>query len=129
LIGLEVIDLFDDFVNEEHLSDLILKLLEMGALEIKGYDDLSDQFIYNLTPKCQELFPELFDEHFKMINELAFKLWSKELIEMTFDSDGTPMVMPKNIDYTRSIMPMLPEEERFFLQNLLDKYEKDTQER
>jgi hypothetical protein len=26
-------------------------------------------------------------------------------------------------------MPMLPEEERFFLQNLLDKYEKDTQER
>jgi hypothetical protein len=39
------------------------------------------------------------------------------------------MVMPKNIDYTRSILSILPEEERFFLQNLLDKYEKDTQER
>ncbi len=121
--------MFDDFVNEEELSDLILKLLETGALEVKGYDDLSNQFIYNLTPKCQELFPELFDEHFKMINELAFKLWTKELIEMTFDSEGTPMVMPKNIEYTKSILYNLPEEERFFLQNLLDKYEKDTKER
>jgi hypothetical protein len=129
LIGLEVIDLSDEFVSEEHLSDLILKLLEMGALEVKGYDDLSDQFIYNLTPKCQELFPELFDEHFRMINEIAFTLWTKELIEMTFDSDGTPMIMPKDIEYTKSVLSILPEEERFFLQNLLDKYEKDTKER
>jgi hypothetical protein len=129
LIGLEGIDLSDEFVSEEHLSDLILKLLEMGALEVRGYDDLSNQFIYNLTPKCQELFPELFDEHFRMINEIAFTLWTKELIEMTFDSDGTPMIMPKDIEYTKSVLSILPEEERFFLQNLLDKYEKDTKER
>jgi len=114
--------------NEEDLSDIILKLIEMGALEVRGYDDVSNQFIYNLTPKCQELMPELFDEHFKMINELAFKLWSKELIEMTFDKDGVPMVMPKNIEYTKSIMYTLPDEERFFLENLINKYEKDTKE-
>jgi hypothetical protein len=119
----------EEYVSEEDLSNLILQLIEMGALEVRGYDDISDQFIYNLTPKCQEIMPDLFEEHFKMINELAFKLWSKEIIDLTFDKDGIPMVMPKNIEYTRSIMKDLPDEERFFLENLLQKYENDTKEK
>ena len=119
----------EEYVSEEDLSNLILQLIEMGALEVRGYDSISDQFIYNLTPKCQEIMPDLFEEHFKMINELAFKLWSKEIIDLTFDKDGIPMVMPKNIEYTRSIMKDLPDEERFFLENLLKKYENDTKEK
>ena len=119
----------EEYVSEEDLSNLILQLIEMGALEVRGYDSISDQFIYNLTPKCQEIMPDLFEEHFKMINELAFKLWSKEIIDLTFDKDGIPMVMPKNIEYTRSIMKDLPDEERFFLENLIQKYENDTKEK
>ena len=119
----------EEYVSEEDLSNLIMQLIEMGALEVRGYDDISDQFIYNLTPKCQEIMPDLFEEHFKMINELAFKLWSKEIIDLTFDKDGIPMVMPKNIEYTRSIMKDLPDEERFFLENLIQKYENDTKEK
>jgi hypothetical protein len=119
----------DENMSEEDLSNIILQLIEMGAIEIRGYDSVSDQFIYNLTPKCQEILPDLFEEHFKMINELAFKLWSKDIINLTFDKDGIPMVMPKDIQYTRSIMNNLPDEERFFLENLLQKYEKDTKER
>jgi len=122
------IDLFEDEINEEDLTSIISQLLEIGALEIRGYDSVSDQFTYNITSKCQEIMPELFEEHFKMINELAFKLWSKDIIELTFNKEGTPIVMPKNIEYTRSIMYTLPEEERFFLENLLDKYEKDIKE-
>jgi hypothetical protein len=122
--------LFDEeYVSEEDLSNLILQLIEMGALEVRGYDSISNQFIYNLTPRCQEIMPDLFEEHFKMINELAFKLWSKEIIDLTFDKEGIPMVMPKNIEYTRSIMNDLPDEERFFLENLIQKYENDTKER
>ncbi len=119
----------EEYVSEEDLSNLILQLIEMGALEVRGYDSISNQFIYNLTPKCQEIMPDLFEEHFKMINELAFKLWSKEIIDLTFDKEGIPMVMPKNIEYTRSIMNDLPDEERFFLENLIQKYENDTKER
>jgi hypothetical protein len=118
----------EEYVNEEDLSNIILQLIEMGALEIRGYDSISNQFTYNLTPKCQEIMPELFEEHFKMINELAFKLWSKDLIELTFDKNGIPMVMPKDTEYTRSVMYTLPEDERFFLENLLDKYKKDMKE-
>ena len=119
----------EEYVSEEDLSNLILQLIEMGALEVRGYDSISNQFIYNLTPKCQEIMPDLFEEHFKMINELAFKLWSKEIIDLTFDKEGIPMIMPKNIEYTRSIMNDLPDEERFFLENLIQKYENDTKER
>lgn len=119
----------EERLNQEDLSNIILQLIEMGALEVRGYDSISNQFIYNLTPKCQEIMPDLFEEHFKMINELAFKLWSKEIIDLTFDKEGIPMVMPKNIDYTRSIMNDLPDEERFFLENLIQKHENDTKER
>jgi hypothetical protein len=126
---MEGTDLSDEeYVNEEDLSNIILQLIEMGALEIRGYDSISNQFTYNLTPKCQEIMPELFEEHFKMINELAFKLWSKDLIELTFDKNGIPMVMPKDTEYTRSVMYTLPEDERFFLENLLEKYKKDMKE-
>lgn len=115
-------------MSEQDLTNVIAQLIEFGALEILGYDSISNQFTYSITPKCKELFPELFEEHFKMINELAFKLWSKDLIELTFDKDGVPMVMPKNIEYTRSNIYTLPEDERFFLENLLSKYKKDTKE-
>jgi len=118
----------EEHLNQEDLSNIILQLIEMGALEVRGYDSISNQFIYNLTPKCQEIMPDLFEEHFKMINELAFRLWSKDIIDLTFDKDGIPMVMPKDIEYTRSVMYTLPEEERFFLENLLQKREKDMKE-
>ena len=87
----------EEYVNEEDLSNIILQLIEMGALEIRGYDSISNQFIYNLTPKCQEIMPDLFEEHFKIDNELAFRLWSKDIIDLTFDKDGTPMVLTKDI--------------------------------
>jgi hypothetical protein len=63
--------------------------------------------------------PELFDEHFKMINELAFKLWNDGLIEMNFDKDGTPMVMltQRAIDEKEDLI----DEERFFIENLINK--------
>ena len=34
----------EEYVSEEDLSNLILQLIEMGALEVRGYDDISDQF-------------------------------------------------------------------------------------
>lgn len=118
----------DDFISDRELSMVIEKLLEMGAIEIKGYDSITGQLTYNITPKCQELVPGLFEEHFKFINDLAFKLWKDGHIEITFDIDGIPMVMSKGVEYTRSIMNTLPDEERFFLENLIEKVERDIKE-
>lgn len=106
--------------SEEQYNSLIEKLIEIGALEITGYDVISDQFTYNITPECEELMPELWEEHFKFVNELAFKLWSDGLIEMTFDKDGTPMVMLKQ--EAVDIKDTLPDDERFFIENMINKH-------
>jgi hypothetical protein len=106
--------------NEDEYQDLISKLIEMGALEITGYDSISDQFTYNITPECEELMPELWQEHFRFVNELAFTMWSKGLIEMSFDKDGIPLVMLKK--EAVDIKDTLPDEERFFIENMLNKY-------
>ena len=118
----------DEYLNDKDLSILIDKLIELGAIEIRGYDSITGQFTYNITPKCKELVPELFEEHFKFINEIAFKLWQKDHIDITFDIDGTPMIISRGVKYTRSIMNTLPDDERFFLENLVDKVEKDLKE-
>ena len=117
-----------DGISEEEYGDLIRMLIDIGVLEVIGFDEKSNQFTYGLTPKCQELMPELFDEHFKMINELAFKLWNDGIIEMMFDKDGTPMVMLKNLEYAMNIKDSLPDEERFFLENLIYKHQNDLKD-
>ena len=114
-----------DDISEEEYNSMIQKLIDIGVLELVGFDEKSGQFTYGLTPKCQELMPELFDEHFKMINELAFKLWNDGIIEMVFDGDGVPMVMVKDLEHTIKIKDTLPDEERFFLENLIYKHEND----
>lgn len=119
--------MMDDFTEEEY-SDLIQKLIDIGALEVVGFDEKSNQFTYGLTPKCQEILPELFDEHFKMINELAFKLWNDGHIEIMFDKDGIPMVMIKDVEHVMNVKDTLPDEERYFLENLLYKRERDIED-
>lgn len=108
--------------TEEEYQDLISKLIEMGVLEITGYDSISNQFTYNITPECEHLMPELWEEHFKFVNELAFKMWSNGLIEMSFSEDGVPMVMLKQ--EAVDIKDTLPDEERFFIENMINKHNK-----
>ena len=117
-----------DDVSEEEYSNLLEMLLEAGVLQIVGFDKKTNQMTYGLTPKCKEVFPELFEEHFKFINEMAFKLWNEGIIEMTFAEDGTPMVMVKDYEYTMKIKELLPDEERFFLENLIYKHEQDLKD-
>jgi hypothetical protein len=107
-------------ISEEEYNNLINKLLEIGVLEITGYDSISDQFTYNITPQCEELLPELWEEHFKFVNELAFEMWNEGLIEMNFSKEGVPLVMLK--PETVAIKDSLPDDKRFFIENMLNKY-------
>lgn len=106
--------------TEEEYNELMAKLLEMGVIELTGYDSISNQLTYNITPECQDLLPELWEEHFKFVNELAFEMWSDGLIEMAFDKDGVPMVMLK--PDTVAIKDTLPDDKRFFIENMINKH-------
>lgn len=105
---------------DEEYDNLVDMLIELGALEIIGYDVKSNQFTYGITEKCKEIAPALYDEHFKAINALAFKLWQDGVVEMQFDTDGVPAVMLT--DMAVEIKDTLPDEERFFIESLIKKH-------
>jgi hypothetical protein len=96
-------------------------LLEHGLIEIYGVDPITEEITYTMTDKCREVMPELFEEHMKHINQIAFDLWEKGYIEMNFDEEGTPMVMLKPLDYEKDIFPIINYDEINFLQNMLTK--------
>jgi len=112
--------------ENDEVNQLIEYLIEAKALEINGYDSIGDQFTYKFTPKIKEIMPELFEEHFAFINQIAFDLWNKGIIEVKFDENKGPMVFLKDVDHTRSIAKELPEDERFFLENMLNQYDLDN---
>jgi predicted metalloprotease with PDZ domain len=115
----------EDF-DKEDIDELIDQLLEMGVIKLHGFDKTSNDFTYILTPKAKELYPELFEEHFSFINQLAFDLWEKGYIEMKFEDRG-PLVMLKDLDYENEVFPHVTTDERFFIENMLylDDYKDD----
>jgi len=105
---------------EESIDRIIAQFLEDGIIEIHGFDKISEQITYRLTPKAKEVLPELFEEHLAFVNQLAFDLWEKGYIEMRFDLEGSPLVMLKDMDYVQDVYPKINEEERFFIENMIN---------
>ena len=107
-------------MNEfEEVPGFMEFLLEHGLIEIYGVDPITEDITYTMTDKCREVMPELFEEHMKHINQIAFDLWEKGYIEMNFDEEGTPLVMLKPLDYEKDIFPLINYDEVNFLQNML----------
>lgn len=108
---------FEEF-DDLYYDELISKFIETGIIKIHGFDSITEEFTYILTPKAKELYPELFNEHFSFVNQMAFTLWEKGYIEMKFDDNG-PLVMLKELDYEIDVFPHLSTEERFFIENMI----------
>lgn len=111
----------EDDYSEEEVSELITYLIEQGALEIHGYNKDVDSFTYRITPKMREVMPEMFEEHFKFINEIAFGLWNQGHIEIKFDEKGPVVMLIPGLDYDQ-VMSQVNEDEKIFLQNMIDYY-------
>jgi hypothetical protein len=109
----------DEF--EEKIPGFMELLLEHGLIEIYGVDPITKEITYTMTAKCQEVMPELFQEHLNHINQVAFDLWEKGYIEMNFDENGTPLVMLKPLDYEKDVFPLINYDEVNFIQNMLSR--------
>lgn len=111
----------EDNYSDDEISNLISYLIEQGALEVHGYHERAGSFIYRITPKMQEVMPEMFEEHFKFINEVAFGLWNKGYIEIKFDEKGPVVMLIPGLDYDE-VMEKVNEDEMYFLENMIDYY-------
>lgn len=111
-------------LNDEEMdraNQFIELMIQIGAIEVCGYDEKTDSFTYNITSKMKDLIPEFFEEHMKHVNQISFDLWNRGYVEIYFNEDGPLVSLKKDIDYD-SIMDKLSDEERYFIQNMLNHY-------
>jgi len=73
-----------DEENEERVDRLFNYLVEEGALELISIDPESHEPLYRITPKCQEVLPELYEEFKSETNETIFELWQLGIVDMKF---------------------------------------------
>jgi hypothetical protein len=111
-------------ISEQELSEIIEHLIELGAMEIMGYDSVSDQFTYKVTSKCKEIYPELYYAHYEAVGEMAQQLWMKDIIDIIFTEGQTIVgVTPEQVNYIKENIISFTDDERFFLETLLSHYD------
>jgi hypothetical protein len=65
-------------------DELIKNLILEGALEVAGVDSESGEFLYSVTPKMQEVMPEMYQDHITQVNRDILNLWEKGYVSIDF---------------------------------------------
>lgn len=77
--------------REEKVDAMFNHLLETGAIVLKGMNPLGEP-VYSITEKCKEIFPEFYAVHRQQMNNMAYDLWSRGLIDIVFEDDQERVV-------------------------------------
>ena len=65
-------------------DDLINNLILKGALEVAGLDAETGEFLYAVNPKLQEVMPDMYEDHLKVVNKDLLNLWEKGYLNIDF---------------------------------------------
>ena len=110
-------------ISEQELSEIIEHLIELGAMEIMGYDSISDNFTYRITSKCKEIYPELYYSHYEAVGDIAQRLWIKDIVDIIFTEGQTVVgVTQEQLDYIKENILNFDEDERLFLDTIVNHY-------
>jgi hypothetical protein len=106
-------------MNEDR-DEVLLDLLEKGAIEVSGVDPKTGDILYIFTDKLKEIDPHLYNA----VNESFYKdllsLWEKGYISMDITQDN-PVVSLTNKAITDLNLDSLSAEEKSYLQELIRK--------
>jgi hypothetical protein len=72
-------------------DELIKNLILEGALEVAGVDSENGELLYTITPKMQEVMPDMYEDHLTQVNRDILNLWEKGYVNVDFLSPN-PMV-------------------------------------
>ena len=72
-------------------DELIKNLILEGALEVAGVDSESGELLYSVTPKMQEVMPDMYEDHITQVNRDILNLWEKGYVNVDSLS-ANPMV-------------------------------------
>lgn len=79
-------------MDEKEDKDLIKFLVDMGILKDLGYNEELGENLYYIDSKADEIFPQLKQEQMKSLNQSVFDLWELEMLDVTFDENGEPLI-------------------------------------
>jgi hypothetical protein len=65
-------------------DELIKNLILQGALEVAGVDSETNELLYAITPKMQEVMPDMYEDHLKTVNRDLLNLWEKGYVNIDF---------------------------------------------
>ena len=82
-------------------DELIKNLILQGALEVAGVDSETNELLYTITSKMQEVMPDMYEDHLTQVNRDILNLWEKGYLNVDFLSPN-PMVTisEKGLDKT-----------------------------
>lgn len=60
--------------------------IEIGAVELAGMDE-DGEFIFQITPKAEEVAPELWESHRQHVDRSLVDLYERGLISVTYDDN------------------------------------------
>ncbi len=72
-------------------DQIILELVEKGALEITGTDEETGEIIYKVTDKMKEVNPLLFEEHQNHVHDETMFLWETGFLNIDV-TEANPVV-------------------------------------
>ncbi len=65
-------------------DELIKNLILQGALEVAGVDSETNELLYTITPKMQEVMPDMYEDHLTQVNKDLLNLWEKGYVNIDF---------------------------------------------
>lgn len=77
-------------MNSEE-SDIFDRMLLNGAIEVIGIEPTNGEFLYNITPKMKDLYPEIYNEHLNKLDQDIKSLWQQGFVDINIFEDN-PMV-------------------------------------
>lgn len=98
----------------EQYEEIMEYMLENKYVEQVGIDEDGDP-IYKMSPKMLKDFPDIFNAHMEVTNELLFSVWQKGYLEMSIDEKGEWIVLPTEATSHFEDFEDLSKEERLLL--------------
>jgi hypothetical protein len=110
----------------EQYEEVMEYMLENSYIEEIGIDEDGEP-IYKMSPEMMKDFPDIFNAHMEVTNELLFSVWQKGYVEMTMTEDGEWLIIPTDVTLNYEEIPNLTKEERLLLWELSEMKKRDYQ--
>jgi hypothetical protein len=103
------------------VSRMMDALILSGALEVSALDSETGEFVYSITEKMEEIYPELYEEVNNEIYKSIMSLWQKGFILMDIAS-RRPQIAPSSVGIDRSTWGILSVAEYNVMNTVLRMY-------